>query len=131
MRVPTVVRPLPKTVRDQLEDAGTDLWKWLVDAFRDYEQVVNGSLEVGTAQNLGAVFDGTFDVTTGTAKAFTHGLGRVPVFYFYFLTSGTMSPAPVIYAESADKSAWTADEITLKCNRDTSVSNLSFTALAV
>ncbi len=131
MRVPTVVRPFPKALRDELPESGSDLFKWLLDAFRDYEQVVNGGLEVGTGQNMGVLFDGTFDVTTGTAKAFTHGLGRVPVFYFYFLTSGTMTPAPVIYAEAADKSAWTADQITLKCNRDTSVSNLSFTALAV
>lgn len=131
MRVPTVVRPFPKALRDELPESGADLFKWLLDAFRDYEQVVNGGLEVGTGQNMGVLFDGTFDVTTGTAKAFTHGLGRVPVFYFYFLTSGTMTPAPVIYAEAADKSAWTADQITLKCNRDTSVSNLSFTALAV
>lgn len=131
MRVPTVVRPFPKALRDELPESGVDLFKWLLDAFRDYEQVINGGLEVGTGQNMGVLFDGTFDVTAGTAKAFTHGLGRVPVFYFYFLTSGTMTPAPVIYAEAADKSAWTADQITLKCNRDTSVSNLSFTALAV
>jgi hypothetical protein len=130
MRVPTVVRPLPKTVRDELGDAGVDLWKWLVDAFRDYEQVVNGNLEVGTDQNLGALFDGTFNSVAGTATTFTHGLGRVPVMYVYYLTSGTFSPAPVIYAESADKTAWTADTIQLKCNRDTSVSALSFSALA-
>jgi hypothetical protein len=131
MRVPTVIRPLPKTVRDELPESGSDLFKWLLDAFRDYEQVVNGGLEVGSGQNMGVLFDGTFNVTAGTAKAFTHGLGRVPVFYFYYMTSGTMAPAPVIYAEAADKSAWTADQITLKCNRDTSVSNLSFSALAI
>ena len=105
MRVPTVIRPMPQTVRQQLGDSGADLFKWLVDAFRDYEQVVNGGLEVGDGQNLGVVFNGTFDVVAATAKTFTHGLGRVPVFYFYFLTSGTLSPAPVIYAEAADKSA--------------------------
>jgi hypothetical protein len=130
MRVPTVVRPLPQVVRDALPTAATDLYKWLVDAFRDYESVVNGGLEVGSDQNMGVLFDGTFDVTAGTAKEFAHGLGRVPVFYVYYLTSGTMTPAPVIYAESADKADWTADKIKLKCNRDTSVSSLSFSALA-
>ena len=130
MRVPESINP--PTFISLLEALGpravADLYQYFLLFYQPLQAALNGGLEVG--ENMGVLFDGTFDVTAGTAKEFAHGLGRVPVFYLYYLTSGTMTPAPVIYAESADKADWTANKIKLKCNRDTSVSSLSFSALA-
>jgi len=129
MRVSTAIRSLPSSVRDALPpNVASDLQKWVQDCLRDYESAVNGGLELG--ENLGVVISGTFNVVANTAVAFAHGLGRVPVFFAYYCADTNVIPAPVIYAEAATMALWTADAISLKCSRDTSVTSLSVVVFA-
>ena len=128
MRVSTI-RPLPNSVRDALPpNVASDLEKWAQGCLDDYEVAINGGLELG--ENLGVVISGTFAVAANTAVSFVHGLGRVPVFFAYYCTDTNVTPAPVIYAEAATMALWTADAISLKCSRDTSVTSLSVVVFA-
>lgn len=117
MRVPTVVRPLPKTIRDAIPEAATDLWKWLLDAFRDYEQVINGNLEL--VENLGEIVTGTTSATAHNQNIIVHGLARTPR---YLWLTAQADPAvdtfPItFYWTASDFGSWSNTQVTFRVNQ--------------
>jgi hypothetical protein len=131
VRVPESISPL--TFQSLLDNLGpralSDLYSYLVAMYQPLQAALNGGLEV--TENAGAYFTGTFDVGANTAKTFTHALGRTPVMVLTTWNDSDATNAANVYTTPTEKALWTDQNVSLLCNRNTAVTNLTFDGWAI